>query len=125
MAKQAEEKLTYQDLEKALVNSVKSGINNKKPKDGKYMQDQKAMIKKIRQTKDPQAEVTDLFQIIFPINEKYKNYKPWYEIEPPKGYEIETTDTLQNLYKRYYMLAKDSFISTRQIDEETEAFLNS
>lgn len=123
-----EVKLTYQDLEKGLVNDVKSGIYNKKPKDSKYMQDRKEMIKKIRQTKDPQADVTDLFQIIFPVDGKYK---AWYEIEFPKDSGLEkaplgpNNDYLLNLYKQYYMLAKDSFISTKQIDEKTEDFLNS
>ena len=117
-------KPTYQEVEQALVNVVKAGIYYRRPKDGKFMQSYKERIKKIRQAEDPEEYVLkELALTIFPNENKYKSimndYKDWYGKDP------KILNSIMELYKLYYKLAKDYFITDKQVDEETEDFLSS
>ena len=116
-------KPTSQDIEKALINVVKAGIYYKRPLDGKFMQSYKERIKKLRQAEDPQEYVLKLAMTIFPNNDKYNqimdNYKEYY------GQDPKILGAIMELYKLYYKLAKDHFITEEQVDKEAEDFLNS
>jgi len=116
-------KPTYQEIEQALINVVKAGIYYRRPKDGKFMQSYKERIKKLRQAEDPEEYVLKLAQTIFPNKDKYHqiidDYKSYYEKDP------KILNSIMELYKLYYRLAKDYFITESQIEEETEDFLSS
>ena len=117
-------KPTYQEVEQALVNVVKADIYYRRPKDGKFMQSYKERIKKLRQAEDPEEYVLkELALTIFPNENKYKSimndYKDWYGKDP------KILNSIMELYKLYYKLAKDYFITDKQVDEETEDFLSS
>jgi len=115
-------KPTYQEVEQALINVVKAGIYYKKPKDGKFMQNYKERIKKLRQAEDPNEYIKNLAQIIFPNEDKYNktmnDYKEFYRRDP------KILNSIIELYELYYKLAKDHFIKEAQIDQEAEDFLN-
>jgi glycerophosphoryl diester phosphodiesterase len=57
-------KPTYQEIEQALINVVKAGIYYRRPKDGKFMQNYKERIKKLRQAEDPKEFVLKLASLI-------------------------------------------------------------
>jgi hypothetical protein len=112
----AEVKPTSHQVEQALINIVKAGLYNRKPKDGKFMQSYKERVKKLRQAEDPEQYVEDLARTIFPNEHKYHqimdDYKSWYGRDP------EILNTIMDLYKLYYKLAKDYFIKKEDIDAE-------
>ena len=117
-----ETKLTSQEVEQALINVVKAELYYKKPKDGKFMQSYKERVKKLRQAEDSEQYVEDLARTIFPNERKYHqimdDYKSWYGRDP------EILNTIMELYKLYYKLAKDYFIKKEDIDNEAEDFLS-
>ena len=82
----------------------------------------KQRITNIRQAEDPNKFVIESTQIILPNEVKYqqimKDYKSWYNREPM------ILEVINRLYKLYYELAKDNFLTDEQADEETEDFLN-
>jgi len=118
-----ETKPTSQEIEQALINVVKSGLYYRKLKDRKFMQSYKERVKKLRQSEDPEQYVEDLARTIFPNERKYHqimdDYKSWYGRDP------EILNTIMELYKIYYKLAKDYFIKKEDIDNEAEDFLSS
>src|SRR5204862_2490669 len=111
-----ETKPTSQEIEQALINIVKAGLYYKRPKEGKFMQSYKERIKKLRQAEDPEEYVLKLAQTIFPNKDKYNkimgDYKHWYGNDP------EILNSIMELYKLYYKLAKDYFIKKEDIDNE-------
>src|SRR5436305_11271850 len=116
-------KPTYRDIEIALIAVVKVGLYYRRPKDGKFMQSYKERIKKLRQAEDPEEYVLKLAQTIFPNKVKYHqimdDYKSYYGKDP------KILNSIIELYKLYYRLAKDYFIIETKINEEAEDFLNS
>src|SRR5579883_641435 len=119
----ADTKLTYQEIEQALINVVKAGIYYRRPKDGKFMQLYKERIKKLRQAEDPDEFILENAKRLFPTKVKYhqimNEYKSWYGKDP------KILNAVINLYKLYYKLAKDYFNTEEQVNEETEDFLSS
>ncbi|GBB89734.1 hypothetical protein RclHR1_16510003 [Rhizophagus clarus] len=119
----ADIKPTYQKIEQALINVVKAGIYYRRPKDSKFMQSYNERIKKLRQVEDPQEYVLKLAITIFPNKAKYHkvkdDYKEFY------GRDSKILNTIMELYKLYYKLAKNHFITDKQVDEKTEDFLSS
>ena len=119
----SEVKPTSQQVEQALINIVKVGLYNRKLKDGKFMQSYKERVKKLCQAEDLEQYVKDLARTIFPNECKYHqimdDYKSWYGKDP------EILNTIMDLYKLYYKLAKDYFNTEEQVNEETEDFLSS
>ncbi|CAG8743542.1 9463_t:CDS:1, partial [Cetraspora pellucida] len=105
-----------------LINVVKAGLYYRKPKDGKFMQNHKERIKKLRQAKDPEEYILNSAMTIFPNEDKYNktmnDCKAWY------GNDSKIYTSIMELYKLYYNLAKDYFIKEVQIDKEAEDFLN-
>ncbi|GBB89900.1 hypothetical protein RclHR1_16740004 [Rhizophagus clarus] len=87
------------------------------------MQNYKERIKKLRQAEEPQEYVLKLAITIFPNKDKYDkiigNYKSWY------GQNPKILNSIIELYKLYYKLAKDYFITEDKVDEEAKDFLNS
>ncbi|RIA80763.1 hypothetical protein C1645_745018 [Glomus cerebriforme] len=119
----AETKPTYQEIEKALINIIKAGLYYRRPKNGKFMQNYKERVKNLRQAEDPEEYVLKLVQTIFPNKDKYHqimdDYKSYYGKDP------KILNSIMELYKLYYRLAKDYFVTEAKIDEEAEDFLNS
>ncbi|CAG8829132.1 15668_t:CDS:1 [Cetraspora pellucida] len=117
-----ETKPTYQEVEQALINVIKAGLYYRKPKDGKFMQNYKERIKKLCQAEDPEKYVLNIAMTILPNKDKYNkitnDYKEFY------GWDPKILDSIIELYKLYYKLAKDYFIKEAQIDKEAEDFLN-
>ena len=87
------------------------------------MQNYKERVKKLRQAEDPEEYVLKLAQTIFPNKDKYHqimdDYKSYYGKDP------KILNSIMELYKLYYRLAKDYFVTEAKIDEEAEDFLNS
>ena len=112
----AEAKPTSQQIEQALINVVKAGIYYRKPKDGKFMQNHKERVKKLRQAEDPDEYILENAKRLFPTKDKYHqimdDYKSWYGRDP------EILSSIMDLYKLYYKLAKDYFIKKEDIDVE-------
>ena len=116
-------KPTYRDIKIALIAVVKAGLYYRRPKDGKFMQNYKERVKNLRQAEDPEEYVLKLAQTIFPNKDKYHqimdDYKSYYGKDP------KILNSIMELYKLYYRLAKDHFVTEAKIDEEAEDFLNS
>ena len=116
-------KPTYRDIETALIAVVKAGILYKKPKDGKFMLRYKQKITMLRQAEDPEKFVLTSAQTNLPNETKYRqilnDYKTWYNREP------KILEAVTKLYRLYYELAKDLFLTEEQVDQEAEDFLNS
>ena len=116
-------KPTYRDIETALIAVVKAGILYKKPKDGKFMLRYKQRITMLRLAKDPEKFVLESAQTNLPNETKYwqilNDYKTWYNREP------KILEAVTKLYRLYYELAKDHFLTEDQVDQEVEDFLNS
>ena len=112
----------YKEVEQALINVVKAGLYYRKPKDGKFMQNYKERIRKLRQVEDPEEYILKLAMTIFPNKDRYNkiinNYKSWYSNDP------KILNSIMELYKLYYKLAKDHFVDKAQIDKKTEEFIN-
>jgi hypothetical protein len=117
-----EAKPTSQEVEQALIKVVKAGIYYRRPLDGKFMQNYKERVKKLRQAEDPDEYVLENAKRLFPTKDKYHqimdDYKSWYGKDP------RILNAVIDLYKLYYKIAKDYFITETQVDEEAEDFLN-
>ncbi|PKK59970.1 hypothetical protein RhiirC2_719442 [Rhizophagus irregularis] len=109
----AETKPTYQEVEQALINVVKASIYYRRPKKGKFMQLYKERIKKLRQAEDPQEYVLKLAMTVFPNEAKYykvkDDYKEYYGRDP------KILNAIMDLYKLYYNLAKNYFITDNKL----------
>jgi len=114
-------KPTAKEVEKALINVLKAGIYYNKPKDGKFMISYKERVEKLRQAEDPNEYSIELARKIFPNESQYHrvkdDFKSWYGRNP------EILNAIMELYKLYYELAKDSFITKEQLDKDVEDFL--
>ena len=118
----SEAKLTSQEVEQALINVVKAGIYYRKPKDGKFMQSYKELVKNLRQAEDPDKYILENAKRLFPDKDKYHSimddYKSWYGKDP------KILNAVIDLYKLYYKLAKDYFNTEEQVNKDLEDFLN-
>lgn len=114
-------KPTAKDIEKALINILKAGIYYNKPKDCKFMLSYKDRIQKLRLAESPDEHVIRIAKAIFPNESAYNrvidDYKSWYGRNP------EILNAIMELYKLYYELAKDLFITKEQLDKDVEDFL--
>jgi len=90
-------KPTYRDIEIALIAVIKAGLYYRRPKDGKFMQNYKERVKKLRQAEDPEEYVLKLAQTIFPNKDKYHqimdDYKSYYGKDP------KILNSIMELYK--------------------------
>src|SRR6266496_6520464 len=82
----AETKPTSQEIEQALIKIIKAELYYRRPKDGKFMQNYKERVKKLRQAEDPEEYILKLAQTIFPNKDKYHqimdDYKSYYGKDP-------------------------------------------
>lgn len=121
--KHPESKPTYQDIETALIAVIKAGIFYKKPKDSKFMQRYKERITRLRQAEEPEKYICELAQKIIPYEIRYRHAlndnNNWYKKEP------KILEAINNLYKLYYEIAKDFFLTDNQVEQEAEDFINS
>ena len=117
-----EAKPIYKEVEQALINIIKAGLYYRKPKDGKFMQNYKERIRKLHQAEVPEEYILNLAMTIFSNKEKYykikDDYKDFY------GWDSKILNSIIELYKLYYKLAKDYFVKEAQIDKKAEDFLN-
>jgi len=113
---------TWQDIEKALIVTVRAGLYYKKPKDGKFLQAYKKRINDLRKADDPTEIVIKKAQYLFPNEAKYnqmkKDYCTYYKYEPRILKAVETLNDL------YYTIAKEYFKSEEEIEKEADDFLN-
>ena len=113
----------YKEVKQALINIIKAGLYYRKPKDGKFMQFYKEKIRKLRQAEDPEEYVLNLAMTMFPNKDKFNsvssNNESWY------GNDLRIHNTIIEVNKLFYKLAKDHFVKEAQIDKEAEDFLNS
>ena len=118
-------KPTWQDIEKAIVNIVQTGIDYKKKKNEKFMQNYKKRYTELHETEDPDIHVLDITKRIFPNEEKYikskKQYQKWYKYKN----EPKILQGILKLNYLYYQLAKDYFATNEEIEKEVDDFLNS
>ena len=81
----------------------------------------KERVEKLRQAEDPNEYSIELARKIFPNESQYHrvkdDFKSWYGRNP------EILNAIMELYKLYYELAKDSFITKEQLDKDVEDFL--
>src|SRR6266496_3493598 len=116
-----ETKPTSQEIEQALINIIKAGLYYRRPKDSKFMQSYKERIKKLRQAEDPKEYVFKLAQTIFPNKDKYHqimdDYKSYYRKD------LKILNSIMELYKLYYRLAKNYFVTEVKIDEKQKTSL--
>jgi len=114
-------KPTHFDIEEALIALIKAGILYKKPKDSKFMLGYKQRVISLRQAEDPEKFIHESAQTILPNEIKYQqimnDFKSWYKREP------KILESILALYKLYYELAKDSFLSDEEVNKEAEEFL--
>ena len=86
------------------------------------MQNYKERIKKLHQAEDPEKYVLNTAITILLNEDKYNkitnNYKEFY------GQDPKILDSIIELYKLYYKLAKEHFVKENSIDKEAEDFLN-
>ena len=118
----AETKPTYQEVEQALINILKAGVLCGKPRDSKFIQSYKKWILSIRQAEEPDVNILENAKRLFPTKDKYQqvmyDYKSWYEKEP------KILNAVMELYKLYYKLVKDSFITETEAEEIVDDILN-
>ena len=85
------------------------------------MQGYKERIKKLHQAEDPNDYILENAKRLLLSKDKYHqiidNYKEWYKRDP------RILSAILDLYKLYYKLAKDYFITEEQVDKEAEDFL--
>jgi hypothetical protein len=116
---------TWQDIEKAIVNIVQAGIDYKKKKDEKFMQNYKKRYTELHQAENPDIYVLDNAKRIYPNENKYiemkKQYYEWYKYKN----EPKILQAILKLNDLYYQLAKDHFAINEEIKEEADNFLNS
>ena len=122
MSDTQKQSITWQDVEKALIDVVRAGLYYKKPKDGKFLQGYKKRVHDLRQADDPEEFVKETAKILFPNEAKYsqkkKDYRTYYKYEPRI---LKTTETLNDLY---YTIAKEYFQTDEDIEKEADDFLN-
>ncbi|GBB84154.1 hypothetical protein RclHR1_01080010 [Rhizophagus clarus] len=115
-------KPTYREIESALIAVIKAGILYKKPKDGKFMLRYKQRIINLRQAEDPENFVLEAARSILSNETKYQqileDYKTWY------SRESKLLSAINKLYRLYYELAKDYFLTDEQADDEADDYLN-
>src|SRR5260363_357737 len=103
-----ETKPIYKEVEQALINIIKAGLYYRKPKDSKFIQNYKERIRKLCQAEVPEEYILNLVMSIFSNKDKYNkimnNYKSWY------GQDPKILNSIIELYKLYYKLAKDHFV---------------
>ena len=121
LSKEKPGKPTAKEVEKALINVLKAGIYYNKPKDGKFMISYKERVEKLRQAEDPNEYSIELARKIFPNESQYHRVKD--DIKSWYGRNPEILNAIMELYKLYYELAKDSFITKEQLDKDVEDFL--
>ena len=83
----------------------------------------KQKIINLRNAEDPEKFILESAQTNLPNETKYQqiidDYRTWYMREP------KILQSVTRLYKLYYDLAKDHFLTDEQADDAVEDFLNS
>ncbi|RHZ75793.1 hypothetical protein Glove_209g78 [Diversispora epigaea] len=118
-------KPTWQDIEKVIVNIVQAGVDYKKKKNEKFMQNYKKRYTELHEAEDPDIHVLDIAKRIVPNEEKYieskKQYQEWYKYKN----ELKILQDILKLNYLYYQLAKDYFATNEEIEKKADDFLNS
>ncbi|RHZ55108.1 hypothetical protein Glove_420g29 [Diversispora epigaea] len=118
-------KPTWQDIEKAIINIVQAGVDYKKKKNEKFMQNYKKRYTELHQAEDPDIHVLDIAKRIFPNENKCikskKQYQKWYKYKN----EPKILQGILKLNYLYFQLAKNYFATNEEIEKEADDFLNS
>ena len=89
---------------------------------GQRMANSSKTIKKLQQAEDSNKYILENAKRLFPSKDKYHQIMDDYKSYYRKDSKI--LNAIMDLYKLYYKLAKDYFITKAQVDEEIEDFLN-
>ena len=86
------------------------------------MQFYKEKIRKLRQTENPEEYVLNLAMTMFSNKDKFNSVSS--NNESQYGNDLRIHNTIIEVNKLFYKLAKDHFVKEAQIDNEAENFLN-
>ena len=114
---------TWQDIEKAILDILRAGIYYRKPKNKGFMSWYKKQLEELRGSEDPEIHVYEKAIEKFPNEEIFKS-----TMEDHKGYykkEIKIRQAIENYYNLCYNIAKESFSTDEEREEEFQAWLNS
>ena len=115
-------KPTWKDIEKALREIVKAGVDYKMEKDGTFMKNWRKKFRKLSKEEDPDKFIVDNAKQLFPNETQYRrkisDTKEWYQYKP------RVYKALLAYYKMNYTIAKEYFKSEEELEKETDEFLN-
>src|SRR6185295_15083561 len=102
-------KPTWKDIEKALREIVKAGVDYKMEKNGTFMKNWRKKFRKLRKEEDPDEFIIESAQQLFPNETQYRkkisDTKEWYQ------YKVRIYKALLAYYKINYTIAKEYFKS--------------
>jgi hypothetical protein len=116
-------KPTWQDFEKAIIDILRAGVIYRKPKDKGFMSWYKKQLAELRGAEDPEMHIFEKSTIKFPNEEIYNTTMQ--ELDSFYKKEIKIRKAIENYYNICYNIAKDSFSTEKELEEELNEFINS
>ena len=116
----ASQKPTWQDFEKAIIDILRAGVIYRKPKDKGFMSWYKKQLAELRGAEDPEMHIFEKSTIKFPNEEIYNT-----TMQELNSQEIKIRKAIENYYNICYNIAKDSFSTEKELEEELNEFINS
>lgn len=115
-------KPTYKQIEKAIIEIVKAGMDYKMSKTGTFMINWKRKVRQIRQADDPDEFIIENAKQLFPNESQYRqkksDTKEWYK------YKVRVCKAIIAYYNMNYIIAKEYFKTEEELEKEAEDFLN-
>jgi len=115
-------KPTLKEIEKAMVEIIKAGMDYKMPKTGTFMKNWKKKVRQIRQAEDPDEFIIENAKQLFPNESQYRkkksDTKEWYK------YKVRVCKAIIAYYNMNYIIAKEYFKTEEELEKEAEDFLN-
>lgn len=116
-------KPTWQEVEKAIIDILRAGIYCRKPKDKGFMKWYKKQLDELRGSEEPEMYIYEIALDKFPNEEVYKQTMEEFKSHYKK--ELRVRKAIENYYNICFKLAKESFNTEEEIDEELNEFINS
>ena len=116
-------KPTWQDFEKAIVNILRAGVIYRKPKDKGFMSQYKKQLDELHGAEDLEMHIFEKSTNKFPNEEIYNTTMQ--ELNSFYKKEIKIRKAIESYYNIYYNIAKDSFSTEKELEEELNEFINS
>jgi len=114
---------TWQDFEKAIIDILRAGILYRKPKDKGFMSWYKKQLAELCGAEDPEMHIFEKSTIKFPNEEIYNTTMQ--ELNGFYKKEIKIRKAIENYYNICYNIAKDSFSTEKELEDELNEFVNS